>query len=100
MEKIYTNGCQKLSQFFNEIGIGGNDNSKRHSLLGIGYGGGYLMGTTESEYFVDEKGLFQAKRKAPNDYIEVTVEYFIDYHRRRLNGEIGVSTEINNYEIF
>jgi hypothetical protein len=100
MEKIYTNGCKRLAEFFNEIGIGDDDNSKRHSLLGRGYGGNYLMGITDSDYFVDEDCLFQAKGCAPDGYVKVKVEYFIDYHRRRLNGEIEQSKEINNYEIF
>jgi hypothetical protein len=99
MEKIYTQGCNKLSDFFNEIGIGGDDNSKRHSLLGIGYGGGYLMGTTDSDYFVDENGLFQAKRYAPDGYVKVKVDYFIEYHRNRLAGTLPAK-EISNYEIY
>jgi hypothetical protein len=98
MEKIYTYGCNKLAEFFNKIGIGRNNNENKH-LVGEGYGG-YLHGTLGIRYYVDEKGLFQAESKSPKDYIEVTVEYFIEYYTKRLSGEIGLSTEINNYEIF
>lgn len=99
MEKIYTKGCEELKKFFNEIGIGEYDNSKRHSLLGAGYGGFYLMGTTDSNYFVDENCLFQAKGIVPKDYKEVDVEYFTNYHRNRLAGNPSIE-EISNYEIY
>jgi hypothetical protein len=97
MEKIYTYGCDKLKEFFKKIGIwyGG----KNTHLIGKGYGG-WLAGGSNLNYYVDEKGLFQATERNLKYYHYVSIEYFIEYHTKRLNGEIGQSKEINNYEIF
>jgi hypothetical protein len=96
MRKIYCNGSDKLSNFFNEIGIG-NHNQENSHLIASG-NLGYLNGTSVTDsYYVDKGGLFDCKISSPFGYREVSVDYFIDYHRRRLNGE---NVEINNYEIF
>ena len=84
MEKIYTQGCQTLREFFVEIGIG-FDGPNRH-LVGKGYSGDYLLGNTDNYYYVDEDGLFQSvsRSRLPKEYKEVYVTQFIKYHKIRL----------------
>jgi hypothetical protein len=99
MEKIYTRGhSELLGEFFSEIGIGRNNRSNKH-LIADGHLG-FFTGDSSNYYHVNKFGLFDLTIIEPVGYIEVSVEYFIDYHRRRLNGEIVETDEINNYEIF
>jgi len=83
MKKIYCNGSDKLSNFFNEIGIG-NHNLENSHLVASG-NLGYLNGSsTIDAYYIDEDGLFDCKCAPPIGYTEVSVEEFINYHRERL----------------
>jgi hypothetical protein len=83
MEKIYTHGSDKLSNFFNEIGIG-NHNQENSHLIASG-NSNYLNGTAVTDaYFIDKDGLFDCAISPPFGYKNVSVEEFINSHRERL----------------
>lgn len=83
MRKIYCDGSDKLSNFFNEIGIG-NHNRENSHLIASG-NSNYLNGTSETDaYFIDKEGLFDCKIAPPFGYKKVSIDEFINYHRERL----------------
>lgn len=83
MRKIYCDGSDKLSNFFNEIGIGGRNQENSHLVASGNMG--YLNGTSDIDaYYVDKGGLFDCKIAPPFGYKKVSIDEFINYHRERL----------------
>ena len=86
MRKICTTGHIELKNFFNEIGIGRENNENTH-LVAPGNCGWLNGDVSNTYYYVDSEGRFECSEEYPSKkgYSIVPIPEFIEYHRERLN---------------
>ena len=86
MRKICTTGHMELQNFFNEIGIGRENNENTH-LVAPGNCGWLTGYASDTYYYVDSEGRFECGDEYPSKkgYSIVPIPEFIEYHRERLN---------------